>query len=337
MRPAPESIALIALWPLKALPVPALAFLLGLCLSLGWAIAREPRIPDANAPVEVWISDRDANRVVGLDRNLLPLRSVALRAPLDIEARTDGGAWVISAVHSDPLGPHLLTRLNATGSSSAEFHLAPVLDLAVDPHGRALVIELEPAGERLRIVDDSGASIWTRAWPGALSIAGSTNRVLVGTASGGLALFDPASPATAPRLSAFGGVLSDVAAGPLPGTWWVLDAAGSCRVALLDSLLAVMWSKSVGLHALHLAPVAGRERVWIADSTQPHVRRFGPGGVLEVDRADLPQSGLDRACAWRGDSALFTTPGALLHLDGGGQGSPGQAGFDFLVDVSALR
>ncbi|HUR28569.1 MAG TPA: hypothetical protein VM509_10310, partial [Planctomycetota bacterium] len=115
-----------------------------------------------------------------------------------------------------------------------------------------------------------------------------------------------------------------------------LDAQGYGRLALFDAALAVRWSRSVGLHALHFAPERGTERVWIADATEPRVRRFGPGGLLEIDRPDMPLGGLDRACATASGTALFTAPGALLALDALGQNAPGQAGFDFLVDVASV-
>ena len=173
--------------------------------------------------------------------------------------------------------------------------------------------------------------------PGALCAVARGAQVLVGSASGALALFDLTSTGSAALVSNFGGVLSDVACGPRPQTWWVLDASGAPRVALLDAQLAPLWSREIGIHALHMAAVPGMERVWLADSTEPHVRRYGPGGTLEVDRIDMPLGGLDRASAWGAGAALFSAPGALLQLDSRGLGAAGQAGFDFLVDVSAVR
>jgi len=303
----------------------------------GWAVAREPRPPATGSRVAVWLCDRDGNRVLGLDRHLLQVRSIALRAPLEIEARSDGGAWVVSAAAGDPLGPHDLLRLSAAGELSLVAALKPVFDLCSDEAGRALVLDLGDGAARLQLFEPGSALAWSRVWPGALSAVARADRVLVGTSAGSLALFDLSAPGSAPRVAQVGGLICDLAQGPRPGTWWALDAQGASRLLLLDENLGVEWSTGIGLHALHLAPVPGVERVWLADSTQPHARRFGAGGLLEIDRPDMPLGGLDRACAWNEGAALFTAPGALLHLDAHGQGAPGQAGFDFLVDVAVAR
>jgi hypothetical protein len=178
--------------------------------------------------------------------------------------------------------------------------------------------------------------VWERAWANAACIASAGTKLLVGTSTGELALFDLTSPLAPPLRLAWGGSIADVAPGPWPGTWWALDAHAYGRLALLDDAFTVKWSRSVGLHALHLAAQKGVERVWIADTTEPHARRFGPGGALEIDRPNMPLGGLDRACTTREGAALFTATGALLCLDAQGLNSPGQAGFDFLVDVASL-
>lgn len=314
----------------------AMVFALSLGAALGWSRVREADAPLPTAHVAVWITDRDADHVYGLNRDLLLVRSVAVRAPIEIEGRSDGGAWVVSSTNADPLGRHQLMRLTADGSIVAHAQLAPVFDLASDEFGRAEVVDFDANGERVRVFDASAAPIWQRAWPGASSAAAQGASILVGTSTGELALFDLTSSTAAPLRIFWGGSISDVAPGPASGTWWALDAHGACRVALFDAALAVIWSKTVGLHALHLAAQKGVERVWVADTTQPHVRRFGPGGALEIDRADVPLGGLDRACAALGSTLLLTAPGALLRLDSNGQNLPGQAGFDFLVDVSTV-
>lgn len=312
-------------------------YLLFVLIAWAWAVTREARPPAPNSRVAVWLCDRDGNRVVGLDRNLLEIRSVPLRAPLEVEGRADGGAWIVSAAQADPLGPHELARLSAAGALSVVAALEPVLDLYSDELGRALVLDLTGAGARLQLFEHGSEPAWSRVWPGALCAALCGDRVLAGTAAGNLALFDLSAPNAPPHVLDVGGVIADVAQGPRPGTWWSLDAQGSSRLLLLDEIPSPVWSTRIGLHALHLAPVPGAEQVWVADSTQPHARRFGPEGRLEIDRPDMPLGGLDRACAWSGGAALFTAPGALLHLDPGGLCAPGQAGFDFLVDVSVAR
>ncbi len=315
----------------------AVAFMLSLSIALGWTRVHEAREPGAAARVAVWATDRDAGRVIGLDRDLLVAQSIAVRAPTEVEARPDGGAWVVSSLDADPLGRHQLLRLQFDGTVAARVPLGPSLDLFGDELGRALTVDLDSGAERVALFDAQLALLWQRHWPGAQCAAATPQSCLVGTAQGELLLFDLGSPTSAPLRTSFGGSISDVAPGPRADTWWALDAHGFCRIGLFDAQLGLKWWRNVGLHALHLAPVAQQERLWIADTTQPHVRRFGPAGVLEIDRADLPLGGLDRACGAPGGSALFAAVGALLRLDVQGQNAPGQAGFDFLVDVASVR
>ncbi len=312
-------------------------FAISASIALGWSKVRKAQGPAQNSRVAVWLCDRDGDRVFGLDRDLLVVNSVALRAPVEVEARPDGGAWIVSSVDADPLGPHRLLRLLHDGTLAARAPLGPILDLDCDELGRAVVVDLPGAVARVSAFDANATAVWTRAWPGALCAATAAGYCLVGTQAGELVRFDLNAPLAPPLRFNFGGLISDVASGPSADRWWVLDASGACRLALLDMNLTVLWSRPVGLHALHLAPTAGIERVWIADTTQPNVRRFGPGGVLEIDRSNMPLGGLDRACGAVQGSVLFPAPGALLRLDGLGQNLPGQAGFDFLVDVSAVR
>ena len=116
----------------------------------------------------------------------------------------------------------------------------------------------------------------------------------------------------------------------------MLDGTGDGWLYLLDGSLATAWRERTALQALHLAPVAGEERVWLASSTQPMVRRYGPKGRLELERGNLPLGGLDRALAWR-DGLLATAPGAILRLDAAGNLAPGQGGFAFLVDLCRAK
>lgn len=312
-------------------------FAISATLALAWNAVRFAQAAPPAARVAVWICDRDADTVYGLDRDLLAVNSVPIRAPIEVEARSDGGAWIVSATQSDPLGRHELLRLSFDGTILSSAQLGPLLDLDCDDLGRAIVVDLATPGARVRVFDAGAVEVWSRPWNGAMCAAAAAGRCLVGTASGELDLFDLASPNAAPLRANWGGTIGDVAPGPTPGSWWALDSNGTCRLALLDAQLNVLWSRNVGLHALHLAAVAGAERVWIADATQPHVRRFGPAGVLELDRPDMNLAGLDRGCSAPQGSVLFPAPGALLRLDAGGQNAPGQAGFDFLVDASAVR
>ncbi|MBK8179880.1 MAG: hypothetical protein IPK67_13560 [Planctomycetes bacterium] len=321
-------------WILPAAGLTLAAFGVGLGLAWAWAHCLEPRPPDPRAPAAVWITDRDAHRVWGLDRNLLVVREVGMRAPIEVEACSDHGAWVVGALDGDPLGRHQLARLDPAGMVTARAPLGALMDLALCEQDGAVVVDLGPTGARVSEFDAGAGILWQRDWPGAACAAAAGRWVLVGGSSGGLARFDRGTPSAAPLLVAWGSSVADVAPGPTADTWWALDAGSGHRLALLGADLSARWTRATQISALHLAPVPGKEQVWLADSTLPLVRRYGSGGVQEIERSDMAQGGLDRAAALAGGGALFTTPGALLSLDAWGRNAPGQGGFDFLVDVA---
>ena len=94
-------------------------FAISASIALGWSKVRGAQVPVQPARVAVWLSDRDGDQVYGLDRELLVVSSVALRAPIEVEARADGGAWIVSSIDADPLGPHRLLRLLHDGRLAA--------------------------------------------------------------------------------------------------------------------------------------------------------------------------------------------------------------------------
>jgi hypothetical protein len=331
--------ALEGAWPLRP-ALGAFAFGAGLWL-LGEALSASARAPQASAqPVAAWATDRDGHAVIGLDRELFVAARIGMRYPIEVEARSDGGAWVVSAPDGDPLGGHRLTRLSASGAVLAEADLGIFLDLAASDGGRALVVELVPgAASRVLQIDDNGAARAIDALAEASCVAGRAQEVCVGTGQGLAALYDTSAAPVLVQRTQLGGILADVAPGPLEHTWWALDSAGACRLMLLGANLEPLWSVNLGMHAQHLIPSegVGEERVWIADTTEPLARRYGPQGALEVESSALALSGLDRGAAWKEGGVLLAAPGAILRLDGQGHPAPGQGGFDFLVDVDRVR
>ena len=109
----------------------------------------------------------------------------------------------------------------------------------------------------------------------------------------------------------------------------VPDAAGR-RLLCLGPELELRWQVQLPIAAQHLGAPPGEERVWLADTSSPRVLRYGPGGALELDRAALPLSGLERALPWIDGAVLLAAPGAILHVDARGHLAPGQGGFNYL-------
>lgn len=295
-----------------------------------------------HGPVAGWLVDRDGGAVVGLDRERLEVRRIPLEAPVELALGSHGDLWVVCAGVAGPVGPHrLLLVEDESGRIARELALGPVLDLeAVEGgSGEVLAVELSASGRRQVVrVAPTGAVTIVEQSEDAFCAAAAFGCTLVGSERGELRLFGPDGQRLVRR--DFGGVLSDLAPGPEAGTWWALDAAGGAggtRLALLGRDLASRWELPAGVAAITLAPVRGAERVWLSDAEGALVRRFGPGGALELAHVGLAHVGASRASVGSNGGLWIAAPGALLCLDGAGGSVPGQGGFGFLVDVECVR
>lgn len=307
---------------------------LGAAVALAWRTAPPIGGEFEPGPPTTWVADRDADAVVGLDDGLFEAKRIELTSPVELERAADGALWVVSARDSHPLGPHDLVRYGPDGRRTAAASFGPVYDLE-RLGADALVVERTNGAGRVACVTPDGSVTVLASLPTVRCASGSGDRVAIGTEEGDVLLLDIA--ATPPALvaqHALGGIVGDLAPGPTDGTWWVLDVGGAGRLRLLEPNLVPRWTITVGLHALHLLPIRGEERVWLADTTAPVARRYGSGGALELDVQNLPLSGLDRGVALAGGGVLLAAPGAVLHLDATGTLQPGQGGFDFLVDLT---
>jgi len=310
---------------------------------LGWQPAVHP------GPVRYWIADRDADRVLGLDAELIPALPLTVSAPVLAAPRAGGGLWVASAIDGSPLGDHRLIALDRDGHRLAEGRFGPLLDLDSDRAVGVIALEVDRGGGGRRIwnMRSSGSIRTVGHVAGAVCVATGWGQVLVGTASGRLVLYELGHQRPSPRgrtgthdgggtllqsVSA-GGSMGDLARGPRWGTWWALDTGGGNAVLLLDHGLRVLWRSDTGLAALHLSPVPGQELVWVADVNGPLIRRIGPPGVPAIDVRSIAVSGFDRGCALPGGGLVFTSPGAVLQIDRMGELLQTQGGFNFLVAV----
>jgi hypothetical protein len=289
--------------------------------------------PPRPGPPEVWVSDRDGQALIGLDRHLLLAARVKVPWPTEVEASDGGGVWAVSARDGDPLGAYDLLRLASDGRLADPIEVEAVIDLATVAGGDALVVERNEDGStRVRRFAADGRASLVAELPDASCASGVRDRVIVGTASGAVLAFGGG----APRHAQLGGSICDVAPGPSARHWWALDRGrpGASRLFLLDAELRTLWTLQCELEGGQLAPVPDQERVWLVDAARPLACRFGLGGVLELTCGPLPQAGLGRAAALDDGGLLVTAPGALLRLDACGRPAPGQGGFDFLTDVA---
>lgn len=311
---------------------------LGVATALAVTAARfPPSGPGAPGPVAVWTADRDASRVFGLDADLFVARRMHVDYPLDVEACRDGGLWVLRSATPSASSSHRLDRFGAGGELITELYVDRTLDLATLDGVDALVIEATggPHGEpQLMRVREEGSVTVLHVAVGLVCVSGSRDSLLTGSSGGSVAR---RNALTGMQLDAVGlaGPILDLAEGAAPGGAFVLHGSSPRRLTLLDADLAVRWSVLAGLDALHVSPVRGEERAWLAIGAR--VRRFGPQGALELDVAGLPLSSLDAVVPWTGGGALVAAPGAILRLDASGALQPGQGGFAWLTDLGLVR
>jgi hypothetical protein len=308
----------------------------GAALALVLALVRDMQAEPAQpGPIAVWTTDRDAQRVFGLDTDLILARRIVVDWPLLVEATRDGGLWVLRSDDGQAGSSVRLDRFDAGGVLITELYLEGCVDLSVLEGDDALVLERANGSVRLSRVRTEGSLFPLLERADLACVTGSRASALVGTSSGAVLRVDPQGAVLAQVQ--LDGTIGDVVPGPANGSAWVLDTQGTGRLFLLDDALAITWAAGVGYASAHLGAVPGEERVWIADTGSPRVRRFGPAGVVEVDRQDLPAVALDRSVAWCNGGALLLSPGAILHLDAAGTLLPGQGGFAWLSDAARVR
>lgn len=309
----------------------------GAALAVLAALAREMHAqPEPPGPTVLWTVDRDASRLYGLDRDLLIERAVPVDYPLEVEPVEDGGTWVLRSETGVAGSSMRLDRLDPRGAMITELYLEPCLDLDTFERDQALVLERVNGSVRLSRVREEGSSFPLLTRADLACVSGSDGVIVCGTSGGALLRVDPTSGAVLAEVQLDGTIL-DVAPGPTRGSAWALDTQGTGRLFLLDEALAIRWTAGVGFACAHVGAVPGEERAWVADTSSPRVRRFGPNAVVELDQQGLPGSHLDRSVAWRDGGVLLVTPGAVLHLAANGTLAPGQGGFAWLSDAARVR
>lgn len=335
---------------------PARRLAIGLGIgAFGYALLLAPVVIGGESGVALWVADRDGDQLVGMDKDFFVQRSVPMRSPVRIEAMGDGGTFALSAIGDGPIGKHALMYVDRVGVANRVGVLGAGVDLAPGPDGGVFVVELGLGGAPSRVLrgmhsaggvpHEPGGLIEFAVLPGAICVAaqhdgglagGSVSgalRVLVGADSGLLSLLGEGAVSLGIAMG-IAVEVGDVAPAP-DGGWWVLDVAAPSRLLRLDRDLNLMWGVATGLAVGSLAPVAGEERVWLADTTEPLIRRFGPAGALELS-VPIVSSDLSRGAGRADGSFWLASPGAALRLDTSGAGMPGQGGFNYLTDLSAV-
>lgn len=296
------------------------------------------RLPFAMGPrpVRFWAADRDAQRVFGLDDELVARRTIDCGWPRDVEARADGGLWVLRSGGPSSILGDRLDSFSPAGDLENEMSLAAASELALCEGRDAITIEAGAAAngaDRVwRVAPDGSATILFEA-PALACLLCVGRDVWLGARTGRLVRI--ASDGSRRVVAAFDhdAEWGALAAGPRPGELFALDLRAPRRLCLLSAELELRRATVLGFDARALAPIASTGRVWLADSSGARVRRYGPAGQLELE---VPVSlfGPDRPLALADGGVLCAAPGAILRLDADGQVLPGQGGFSFLSDLA---
>lgn len=301
---------------------------LGLAAGLAPGVLVRGRARPPGPPC-VWVADRGAGRLIGLDRDLFVAGRVAVECPVALALRSDGGLWVARALEGHPGGAHRLELAPPAGPPCPVADLGALLDLEVVAGERALVVHT--AGG-LALVQTHGARGSTEVLlglSGASCAAGAPGRTLVGTADGRLLAVAGATVTERP----VGRRFVDLAPGPGAGTWWALDAGPPARLLLVDAELAIVRELFPG-SAAGMAPVPGAGAVWVLGGRRRQVQRLGARGAVQVPPTALPMRGVEALAATADGGLLAVAPGAVMRLGPDGRPWPGQGGFDHLVGVS---
>lgn len=131
-----------------------------LALAVGWWRLGCGDSRATSPAVHVWLCDRDAQAVVGLNRDGFEVVRRAVEWPLEVAPLPGGGFWVLSALAAGPDSDLCLRRLNARGEISVERELprarghfrAPgdAARLRMSEDGESCTVEVLSTGARAR-------------------------------------------------------------------------------------------------------------------------------------------------------------------------------------------
>lgn len=313
---------------------------IGVLAALLFGVVRSARAEQAGrleptTRVQYWAADRDGDHVFGLDGELLLRTKIAVQRPLRVAARHGGGAWVLHAMGTS-IEPHGLLRIDEWGRTQAVVALGECSDLATWRGRDALVIERLGGTDRVLRVNASGRK--TRLFEGAglRCLATRGDVLIVGDAGGGLTRVSlDSGGAEARRVPCETEAVARLAPASDDG-WWLLAADFRRTLTRLNSELEPLWSTPTHAGSLDMVVAQTGDSVWLAEETRPVLRKYGELGRLIFQR-DATLAGIGRGVPTPDGGAIFAAPGALLRFDERGAALPGQGGFEFLVDVSAVR
>jgi hypothetical protein len=279
----------------------------------------------------VWVADRGAGAVFGLDADLFVTRRVELDPPAALAADGAGGWWALCARDGWAGGAFELEQRNAAGELLLRLPVSGPARLAADAGGGVLVLP-EDAVTPWRRLGPDGRPRPLPPRRGAALLAMDGARLALAGPGGLVRSFEGERELARVELAGAVRALAP-AGGPEPGWWAVLEREQARELRRLDAALAELWKAPWrGAEAL-LAPHPDGARVWRVDRGAGSLELLGRAGA-ERFRADPALEDALEARALAGGALLVLTPGALLRFDERARRRPGQGGFDLLSGLA---
>ena len=316
----------------------------------------EERSLDDDA-ISLWVADRDAQAVIGLNRGLLHRLCVPVAHPVALAPATNGGLWVVSALGASRHGRVFeWLRLDEHGQVLARGELHDFLCLRAAPDGgawilsrRGSVLEHFSGGgpARLRngvhVGGSHGTGVGTvgvyqpevravqwepESFDHARAIAvNRAGQVFVNGDDEGFELFEEGQ-----CVDCAGVIESALDMCCAGGDWWILT----------DQLLLGL-SAELDLAEMYEIRGAGsrliasdyHRGVWLLDRKGLSVKLYEREGRVRLQR-EWGQSGASMGFELDAGALLIATPGALLVLDETGRIRASQGGFREIVDLALV-
>lgn len=317
-------------WALAGLGLGVLLALLPIAFGPGAGAALAPE--GGGGAVALWVVDRDAQRVLQLDRDLFVVGERRLPHPVGVVPTAAGGAWVACALEGRPRGAHRLVLLDPDLRELARVELGEVLALAPGFADEVLVLEApRHSPERVLWVDTQASPRALLELPGARWLATGGGWVAAADGAGRLECLGPGGERTVTVLP---GPLGPLVAAP--GGWWLV-ADGGRSLARLAHEGTPLGAARLSLADPRLTPCPSGG-VWVSGGPTPTLERRGRGG-----EAGSELRGLDLALqrgprlALGEERLLVAGPGAMAVIDATGRTRLAQGGFVGLADVAAAH
>ncbi len=297
-----------------------------------WSANRESR----DESVAVWLADRGAGQVVGLDRDWIHRVAFRVSNPIALAPANDGGVWVVSALRNwrnrRRAESHEWFRLDSNGALIARGEWSGFRSVVSTSSGGCAVLLHQ--GRAVEFFDGGGDRIGSRC-----SLGGSTTngegftRLVSRSGEEQLALHRGGELGLLQDGRVIESACFDdrlVSACSSRAGWWLLTER---RLIELDVKLEKLRERKAPRKAAQVFSSGSGEGVWALDQAGRTAQEFGARGA-GWRRREWRLAGASLGMELEHGALLLITPGALLVFDGHGEPRAGQGGFSHLVDLA---